>query len=165
MIRAVVLACGLLATACKDDKPATTTEKLRAMQERAIEKVVKDDEDRIKRSGENTKRHAAEEAAAEKAAAEAAKVVEEAHARVAKLEAEGVELSKELEAAKQDVEAAKSKHDTDAAVALLTQMNARYTEHLKRLLEAKQVVARAERTKGVTISKECQDNPLAAGCT
>jgi len=164
MIRAVVLAAGLLATACKDDKPATTTGKARALQERAIETLEKHEEDKIKRSDENEQRHAAEQAAAEKAAAEAAKVVEEAHAAVVKLEAEGVELSTEIAAATKKVEAAKSKTETAEAMAVLTETKARYTEHLQRLLAARQVELRAERTKGVTISKECQDNPLAKGC-
>jgi hypothetical protein len=35
----------------------------------------------------------------------------------------------------------------------------------QRIAEAKAAAARAERKKGVKISKECQDNPLAKGCT
>jgi len=34
----------------------------------------------------------------------------------------------------------------------------------KRIQEARNAAAKAERAKGVHISKECLDNPLAKGC-
>lgn len=54
--------------------------------------------------------------------------------------------------------------DRSSASATLKQLQAEKADLGVRVAEAKAAAARAERQKGVHISKECLDNPLAKGC-
>lgn len=62
------------------------------------------------------------------------------------------------------IAAAKSQKDRDAANAQLQADRKEKAELEQKLVEAKAADAKRQRQKGVTISKECQQNPLAKGC-
>ena len=55
--------------------------------------------------------------------------------------------------------------DRRAAQANLDKLRQQKFEMEKRIQEAKNAAAKAERVKGVHLSKECLDNPLAKGCS
>ena len=146
MIR-LALACGLLVgAACKEEPPAPKN---------VDKEDVKKDVEKVKEEVKEAAKGVAAEAekAGERLAAEAAKAADEARAAVAKLEVELAELGKRLQDARRS-------DDPDQ----LAQVQKQIAEHEQRLAEAKAKAARAERMKGTTISKECQDNPLAKGC-
>ena len=153
LLRAV---CGLvLATgACKDDKPARDKgDELRDKAQHLIDKAD--------RGRDEAK---AERAMAERAAAEAQQTADEAREILAVLGAEAVKLDDELAAAERALQASTSKDEIAAAQKSIDRLKVEKDDLDKRLAEAKARAARAERLKGVTISKECQDNPLAKGC-
>jgi len=101
---------------------------------------------------------------AEKAAQESMHDAREARERVEKIETDLMDLGKRLDQAVDAVTAAQSQADRDAAVAKLNQLRKEKAELEQRIADAKTAAAKAERTKGVKVSKECQDNPLAKGC-
>ena len=154
--RFLLVAWCLSLVACKDDKPATTIEKARERQERTLEKIDEATHDKLVEEQRIE--------AAEKLAAQAAKGAAEANALVEKLEAERVVLQKAMEAASLQVDSAKSAAEVAAAKEAVTRLVAQLTELDQRLAEAKAKAARAERTKGVTISKSARTtrSPRAA---
>jgi hypothetical protein len=62
------------------------------------------------------------------------------------------------------LEAAQDDASRSTARAKLTALQKQQTELQSQLAAAKAEAAKAERLKGVKISKECLDNPLAKGC-
>jgi chromosome segregation ATPase len=75
------------------------------------------------------------------------------------------ELDAHVSAAVDAVAAAQTQTDRDALVAKLASLQREKAELEAKMAEAKASAARAERMKGVHISKECLDNPLAKGCS
>jgi hypothetical protein len=69
-----------------------------------------------------------------------------------------------VEAAVVAVTEAKSEADREAAKARLQELQKQKTDLDTQLAAAKAEGEKAQRLKGVKISKECQDNPLAKGC-
>jgi hypothetical protein len=70
----------------------------------------------------------------------------------------------EREKARDVVGAAQNDADREAAKAKLQALRKQKSEAAQRIDGAKAAAAKAERVKGVKISKECMDNPLARGC-
>ncbi len=101
---------------------------------------------------------------AEMVAAEAVKEAKAAYEQVEKLQADAEALSQRVDAAVDAIASAQSQADRDSATAALKALQLEKAELEARLAEAKAKSARAERMKGVQISKECLDNPLAKGC-
>ncbi len=101
------------------------------------------------------------EAAAEQAAADAKAAADS----VNKVQGEVDDLSKRLDQAVQDVADAKSRAEIDAARAKLAELQKQRADLERKVGEAKAAAARAERSKGVHISPECLQNPLAKGCS
>ena len=105
-------------------------------------------------------------------AAQAEKEKDEYAAQVKKLK-EDVEkaqhdlddVATRVDKAVADVSAAQNAADLRAAQERLAQLNREKAEMNKRLADAKTAAEKAERAKGLHISKECQDNPLAKGCS
>jgi colicin import membrane protein len=115
---------------------------------------------------EQERRHAADARA--KAEADAAKAAADAKATadsVTKLQGDLDKLARSVDQAIDDVNAAKSKADVDAVKAKLSQLQAERAELERQIAAAKAAAARAERAKGVHISPECLENPLAKGCS
>jgi phage-related minor tail protein len=109
----------------------------------------------------------AELAAAKQAAelaAQSVKEAQEAQDAVARLEQDATDLQKKVTDATDAIVGAQNQADRDAAKARLDQLQKEKAELDARVAEAKAAAARAERLKGVKISKECLDNPLAKGC-
>ena len=96
---------------------------------------------------------------------EAVKSAQEAQEKVERLAADLADLDKKLGAAVDNVVAAQSEADRANAKAKLEQLRKEKAEMEGRIAQAKAAAARAERLKGAKISKECQENPLAKGCT
>ena len=63
------------------------------------------------------------------------------------------------------VAAATNQAERAAAQASLIALQRAQADIRARVVEAQAAAARAERAKGVHISKECLDNPLAKGCS
>lgn len=95
----------------------------------------------------------------------AVKAAAEAQEKVERLAADLADLDKKLGSAVDNVVAAQNDADRAAAKGKLEALRREKAEMEARIAEAKAAAARAERKKGVKISKECQDNPLAKGCT
>jgi hypothetical protein len=101
---------------------------------------------------------------AEKRADEAVKMAREAQDKLTAIEGDMAELSKKLDDAVASLQSAQNGADRAAANAKLKELQREKAEMERRIADAKAAAARAERTKGVHISKECMDNPLAKGC-
>jgi hypothetical protein len=101
---------------------------------------------------------------AEEIAARAAKDAKEGKEVVERLQKDVEVIAKRVDEAVDGLTGAQSQADRDAAKARLDQLRREQAELDARLAEAKSKAARAERLKGVKISKECLDNPLAKGC-
>lgn len=102
---------------------------------------------------------------AEASAREAEKQAHEAAERVDKLSRDLEDLDKRLTGAVDSVIAAQTDADRSAARARLEQLRKEKAEMEARIAAAKAAAEKAQRQKGVKISKECQDNPLAKGCS
>jgi hypothetical protein len=73
-------------------------------------------------------------------------------------------LNKRVDVAVAAVANAQNAADRTAATDRLKQLQVEHTELLRRIGAAKDAAAKAERAKGVKVSPECLDNPLAKGC-
>jgi colicin import membrane protein len=96
-----------------------------------------------------------------KAAEEVAKAAKE---RVDKLDSDMKAQNEQLESAQVAVKNAKSANDLRAAQDNLDRLRQQKFEMEQRIAAARAASAKAERAKGVHISKECMENPLAKGC-
>jgi predicted nucleic acid-binding Zn-ribbon protein len=159
-----------LALACVDTKwsaavrdcvkaasdPATCKDKMNVDQRSAFAQVAT--------AVEKLEQEAAAAKKAEEVAAQSAKDAAEAQAAVEKLQQDATDLQKRVTEATDALVGAQNQVDRDAAKAKLDQLQKEKVEIDARVAEAKAVAARAERMKGVSISKECLENPLAKGC-
>ncbi len=116
---------------------------------------------KMNQSAEDTK--AKEEA--QKIADEAAKQAKEAQDKVAKLSNDLIDLGHRVDQATDALAAAQNDADRQAARAKLDQLRKERAEMEQHIADAKAAAAKAERAKGVHVSKDCLDNPLAKGCT
>ena len=80
------------------------------------------------------------------------------------LEAAQSEMISQINNAITAVKSAQTNADRAAAESKLAKLQQAQAEMQERIKAAKDAAARAERLKGVKISKECLDNPLAKGC-
>lgn len=112
---------------------------------------------------ELAKAKAAQEAA-EAIAHEAVRSAKETREVVERLEHDMDEMAKQLNEAIAAVATAHDKAAIDDAKARLAELQKERAEMQARIAEAKAAAAKAARTQGSKISKECQDNPLAKGC-
>jgi DNA repair exonuclease SbcCD ATPase subunit len=69
-----------------------------------------------------------------------------------------------LSAAEEVVRTARADAERQSAQANLDRLRQHKLEMEKRIQEARNAAAKAERAKGMHISRECLDNPLAKGC-
>lgn len=102
---------------------------------------------------------------AEREADEAVRLATDAQERVEKLMRDLEDLDKRVTTAVDSVVAAQNDVDRANAKAKLEQLRKDKAEMDARLAAAKAAAAKARRSRASTISKECQDNPLAKGCT
>ena len=101
---------------------------------------------------------------AEKAAEAAIKSARDAQQQVEKISKDLAELSAKVDAAVDALAASRNEADRAAAKAKLDDLHKQRAELEQRMQAARDAANRAARARGVTISKECIDNPLAAGC-
>ncbi len=102
---------------------------------------------------------------AERIAEQAAKDAKEAQDKVARLSNDLIDLGHKVDQATDALAAAQNDADRQAARAKLDQLRKERAEMEQHIAEAKAAAAKAERAKGVHVSKECLDNPLAKGCS
>lgn len=95
---------------------------------------------------------------------DATTAIAEAEAKLQRIEQDRAKVKLELDAYIEEVSSAKTKDERDKAEQIALQMKEMVALLDERIDEAKAEVAKAKRRKGVTISKECLDNPLAKGC-
>jgi hypothetical protein len=103
-------------------------------------------------------------AIAQKDRDEAVKAANEAQEKVNALAAAQEEMINQINSANAAVKSAQTNADRAAAESKLAKLQQAQAEMQERIKAAKDAAARAERLKGVKISKECLDNPLAKGC-
>jgi colicin import membrane protein len=116
--------------------------------------------------------HLVRSSAADRAAKEQAEHVrdqaveeaKEAQEKVEKLSNDLADLDKKVSTAVDGVMAAQNDADRKAASANLEKLRQQKIEMEQRIQAAKSAAAKAERAKGVHLSKECLENPLAKGC-
>ena len=101
---------------------------------------------------------------AEQQAEQARKDADAAHEVVARLQRDADALAQRVDAAVDALANAQNDADRQSASAALKALQTERAEFEARMGEAKAKAARAERMRGVKISKECLDNPLSAGC-
>jgi hypothetical protein len=101
---------------------------------------------------------------AEQAAAQAVQEAKAAQDAVERLQRDADDLAKRVDGAVQDLAGAQNQADRDAAKVKLDALRTEKADLEQRIAEARAKAERAERLKGVKISKECLDNPLAKGC-
>lgn len=90
--------------------------------------------------------------------------VAEAEAKLAVIEQDKQKTVAELELLVAEVKAAKTEQAREQAQLRTAEIEKLVAALDERIVEAKAEVASAKRRKGVTVSKECLDNPLAKGC-
>jgi regulatory protein YycH of two-component signal transduction system YycFG len=95
---------------------------------------------------------------------EAVRVAKEAQDRVDQLSKDMKDQDDRLNGADQALRTARTEADRQKAQDELNRLRQQKFEMEKRIQEARNAAAKAERAKGVHISKECLDNPLAKGC-
>jgi len=100
---------------------------------------------------------------AEQVAAEAVKAAQDAQDKVEKLARDLEDLDKRVGSAVDNVVAAQNDADRLSAKAKLEELRREKADMETRIANAKAAAAKAERAKGVHLSKECLDNPLAKG--
>lgn len=108
------------------------------------------------------------EAAAHQAEAEAARAEAAAHqaqATVDQFNKELAALDAKLAEADSLVKSATTDDERKAAAAQLDELRKQRLKLEQRIMAAKAAAEKAERAKGVHISKECLENPLAKGCS
>jgi hypothetical protein len=147
-MRIFVVVITLLAGGCNSETPAAEMDKAQE-----------------KRKSIDVRQAEAEAALAKKRAEEAVRAAEEAAESVQRLEKDLADLDTKVGAAVDAVVAAQSDADRAAAKAKLEMLRKEKAEFERRTAEAKAAAARARRVQGSSISKECQDNPLAKGCS
>lgn len=113
----------------------------------------------------NSKESEAKAEEAQRLEAEHAKEVQMLKANVEKSQHDLDDVSSKLDKAIADVASAQDAAALAAAQKHLAELNREKAEMNARLAAAKQAAEKAERAKGVHISKECQENPLAKGCS
>jgi hypothetical protein len=101
---------------------------------------------------------------AERASAEYGKQVKEAQALLEKAQKDLDENAAKVDKAIADVGAAQDAVALKAAQTRLQQLQRDQAEMRARVEEAKRAAEKAQRAKGVHISQECLNNPLAKGC-
>jgi chromosome segregation ATPase len=101
---------------------------------------------------------------AQKEAAQAEADARDAMEKVEKVAKDLDELEKKLDKAVEDVVAAQNDADRSAAKSKLTELRKEQSDMRARVEAAKAAAEKADHKKGVHISKECLDNPLAKGC-
>jgi hypothetical protein len=106
---------------------------------------------------------AAAQAREDKTKAEA--MAKEAPDRVDQLSKDMKDQDDRLNAADQALKTAQTDADRRVAQANLDKLRQQKFEMEKRIQEARSAAAKAERAKGVHLSKECLENPLAKGCS
>jgi hypothetical protein len=92
-------------------------------------------------------------------------VAREAKERVDRLDADMKEQNDRLAAADAAVKSARNEADLKAAQQNLEKLRQQKYEMEQRIQAARAAAAKVDRAKGVHISKECLDNPLAKGCS
>lgn len=102
---------------------------------------------------------------AEQQAAQAVKDAQEAKAALERATQELSDLDGKVTAAVTAVADAQNDADRASAKARLIALQREQAELKSRLTAATLALQKAESLKGVTISKECKDNPLAKGCS
>jgi colicin import membrane protein len=98
-------------------------------------------------------------------AEQAVKDAQAAQERVAALDREFKDLDKGLSDAQTALSSAKTEADRISAQSRLNDLRTQKLEMERRIQKAKDDAAAAERRKGVHLSKECLENPLAKGCS
>jgi hypothetical protein len=101
---------------------------------------------------------------AEKVAQDAIAAGREARDQVDKVRQNLDDLDRKVTNAVNAVAAAQNDADRAAARAKLVELQRHEADARALIEQAKAAAARAEHAKGVNVSKECLDNPLAAGC-
>jgi uncharacterized membrane protein YgaE (UPF0421/DUF939 family) len=101
---------------------------------------------------------------AEQIAKQAVQDAKEAQDKVEKLSSDLADLDKKVNSAVDGVMAAQNDADRNAARSNLEKLRHEKFEMEQRIQAAKTAAAKAERAKGVHLSKECLENPLAKGC-
>lgn len=104
-------------------------------------------------------------AVAEQRANEAYKEAMEAREKVDRFEKDLEEMGKKLDDAINTLTSAQNDADRTSAMTKLEALRKEKAEMEARIKEAKAKAAAAQRVKGSTISPECQQNPLAKGCS
>jgi len=107
----------------------------------------------------------AQAAKAAQLATEAVKDAAGAQEKVMQLEKTAADMMEKINGAITAVEAAQSDADRTAAKAKLIALQAEQAAMQVAIAAAKAAAAKAARLKGVKISPECLDNPLAKGCS
>jgi hypothetical protein len=94
----------------------------------------------------------------------AQELAEQAQELVDRLSRDVKDHDDRIKSAEQALRSAQTDAERRVAQANLDQLRQQQIEMEKRIPEARNAAAAAERAKGVHISKECLDNPLAKGC-
>jgi hypothetical protein len=118
----------------------------------AVQKMQQSDQDRD------------DKIAAQKEKDLAVAAAKEAKEKVDRLTNDLADLGKRVDKATDDLAAAQNDADRAAARSKLDKLRQERADMENRMAAAKAAAEKAERAKGVHISKECQDNPLAKGC-
>jgi len=91
--------------------------------------------------------------------------MKELNAQVEKFQRDLDEMDSKVTKAVADVAAAKDASDIKLAQNRLMELQREQAEMKQRVAAAKAAAEKAERNKGLHVSKECMDNPLAKGCS
>ncbi|HEU0034349.1 MAG TPA: hypothetical protein VFQ53_27190 [Kofleriaceae bacterium] len=102
---------------------------------------------------------------AEIAKKKAEEAADQAVALVDKLQRDLQDMDKKVSQAVDSVVAAQTDADRKAANDKLKALQKEKWEMEQRIAAAKEAAAKAKRKQGFTVSKECQENPLAKGCS
>jgi uncharacterized protein YhaN len=102
---------------------------------------------------------------AERARDQAVQEAKEAQEKVEKLSNDLADLDKKVNTAVNGVVAAQNDADRKAAAANLATLQQQKRDMEQRIAAAKAAADKANRAKGVHLSQECLDNPLAKGCS
>jgi cytoskeletal protein RodZ len=116
-------------------------------------------------SKHNSDEAAAKQEKAEQIAKQAVQEAKEAQDRVDQLDRDMKDQNERLAAADTAVKSAQTDADRKAALSNLDKLRQQKFEMEQRIAAAKSAAAKAERAKGVHLSKECLENPLAKGCS
>ena len=95
---------------------------------------------------------------------DAVTAAKEAADKVELLERVAADMIQQINSAIAAVQSAQSDADRASATARLKKLQQDQAEMQRQIAEAKAKAEKAARQRGVKVSKECQDNPLAKGC-